>query len=93
MTEDVSQFGQQYIFSTTFSTLHPYQPMCECSVVSLPALGLLGSWGAVCSLGSQAPLGKEPRVARVGGYCRGCATRRPLTQQHRGRRRGRTLSR
>ena len=29
--------------------------------------GLLGSWGAVRSLGSQAPLSKDPRVARVGG--------------------------
>ena len=27
----------------------------------------LGSWGAVCSLGSQAPLSKDPQVARVGG--------------------------
>ena len=28
---------------------------------------LLGSWGAVRSLGSQAPLSKDPRVANVGG--------------------------
>ena len=33
------------------------------------ALGLLGSWGAVRSLGSQAPLSKDPRVARVGLSC------------------------
>ena len=30
------------------------------------ALRLLGSWKAVCCLGSQAPLSKDPRVARVG---------------------------
>ena len=31
------------------------------------ACNVLGSWGAVCTLGSQAPLSKDPRVARVGG--------------------------
>ena len=39
-------------------SLHSYE-------TSVLGPGALCSWGAVCSLGSQAPLSKDPRVARA----------------------------
>ena len=52
------------------SVRHRQRPDADGLAQRVPVYGadmLLGSWGAVCSLGSPAPLGKDPRVARVGG--------------------------